>query len=142
VNGSAWGAWLKLDLTERGLVVGYVLLQERHQRLGLLRAEINSLKISQFYLRFRALLHGPEDEEKIPDVYTDLHTIGVSLAVIFGLNELYIRLIDCIHMSKCNAGAEVRAKSASVFPRNILRRILCIDRFMLPSLAEERGLCG
>jgi len=41
------------------------LLHERHQRLGLLRAQINSLKVSQFHLRFRTLLHGAEDQEKI-----------------------------------------------------------------------------
>src|SRR6202140_2925213 len=46
VNGSAWGARFKFDLAERSLVVRHVLLQERHERLGLLRAQINPLKVS------------------------------------------------------------------------------------------------
>src|SRR5258708_16760625 len=46
VDGSTWGSWIQLDLAEGGLVVGHVLLQERHQCFSLLRAEINSLKAS------------------------------------------------------------------------------------------------
>src|SRR4029077_14685737 len=104
VNGSAWSAWIKFDLAERGLVVGHVLLQERHERLGLLRAQINSLKVSQFHLRLRALLHRGENEEEIPDIHPDLHAVGVGFAVIGGLHELHIRLVPCIHVSQCNAG--------------------------------------
>src|ERR1700681_537257 len=115
VNRSARGARFKFDLAERGLVVGHVLLQERHERLGLLRAEINPLKVSQFHLRLRALLHRPENEEEIPDIHPDLHAVGVGLAVIGGLHELHIRWVPCIHVSQCNAGTDYRAKYTAKF---------------------------
>src|SRR6266436_8500172 len=123
MDGSAGGARIKLDLAERGLVVGHVLLQERHQRLGLLRAEIDPLKVSQFHLRLRALLHRPENEEEIPHIHPDLHAVGVGLAVIGGLHELHIRLVPCIHVWQCNAGqsseAKCRAKCRECYPRNL-----------------------
>jgi len=50
VNRSNRSARIKLDLAERRLVVSHVLLQERHERLGLLRAKINPLEVSQFHL--------------------------------------------------------------------------------------------
>src|SRR5208282_2629031 len=112
VNGSTWGARIKFDLAERGFVVRHVLLHERHERLGLLRADINPLKVSQLHLRLRALLHRPENQEEIPDIHPDLHAVGVGLAIIGGLYELHIRLVRCNHVSQCNAWAEYRAKVA------------------------------
>src|SRR5208337_1370423 len=110
VNGSAGGAWIKLDLAERDLVVRHVLLQERHKRLGLLRAQINALKVPQFHLRLRALLHGPKHQEEIPHIDADLHAVGVSLAVIGSLHKLHVRLVRRIHIPQCNASVERRAK--------------------------------
>jgi len=51
------------------------------------------------------------DQEKIPDIDPNLHAVGISFAVVGGLNELHIRLIRCIHISQCNAPVGVRAKS-------------------------------
>jgi len=39
-------ARIQLDFAERRFIVGDVLLQERHQRFGLLRAQIYALKVS------------------------------------------------------------------------------------------------
>ncbi len=64
VNGPIWDAGIKFDLAERSLVIRHVLLQERHERLGLLRAEINSLKVSQFHLRLRACCMVPKTRKK------------------------------------------------------------------------------
>src|SRR5208282_953879 len=103
VDGSAWRARVKFDLAERSLVVRHVLLQERHERLGLLRTEIDPLKVSQFHLRLRTLLHGAENEEEIPDIHADLHAVGVGIAVLGGLYEFHIRLVRGMHVSQCNA---------------------------------------
>src|SRR5258705_12583462 len=92
VHGSAGRAWVKLNLAKRSLVVGDVLLQKRHQRFRLLWAEVDSLKIAQLYLRLRTLLHGSEDEEKIPDIDTYLDAIGISLTVVGGVRKFDIRL--------------------------------------------------
>jgi hypothetical protein len=105
VDGSTRSARLKFDFAERGLVAAHVLLQQRHERLGLLRAEIDALKIAQFYLGLRALLHGAKNEKEIPDIHPDLDAIGIGLAVVVGLNEFHIRLVRGIHILQCNAWA-------------------------------------
>ena len=84
-RAAAHHAWVELNLAERTLISGDVLLQYRHQCFGLLRAEINALKISHFHLRFRLLLQGPENKKKVPDVHPNLNAIGVALAVIVGV---------------------------------------------------------
>ena len=83
---------IKLDLTKRALIFRHILLQNCRQRLGLLRAEINALKISHFHLRFRLLLHGAKDQEKIPDIHSHLHTVGVSFPIIRSIGDVKIRL--------------------------------------------------
>ena len=83
---------IKLDLTKRALVVRHVLLQNCRQRLGLLRAEINALKISHFHLIFGLLLHGAENQEKIPDIHSNLHAVGVGFPVIRSIGNGKIRL--------------------------------------------------
>jgi len=111
MNRSNRSARIKLDLAERRLVVGHVLLQERHQRFGLLRAKINSLEVSQFHLRLCALLHGPKNQEEVPNIDSYLYAVRVSFAVIGCLHEFYIWLIRRIHTSKCNAWGERWAKA-------------------------------
>ena len=103
VDWSARRPWIKLDLTERRLIIRHVLLQKGGQRLGLLRAKINSLKVSHLRLRLRALLHGSENQEEIPHIDPYLHAVGISLAVVGRLHKLHIRLDRRIHDSKCNA---------------------------------------
>ena len=103
VNGSARSARIEFDLAEGGFVIRHVLLQKRHERLCLLRTEINSLKIMQLDLRFEALLHGAEDEKEIPHVDADLHTVGIGVAVVGGLDEFHIRLVRGIHIGQFTA---------------------------------------
>jgi len=97
MNGPNRSARVELDFAEGAFVVGDVLLEQRHERLGLLRAQINSLEVMKFDLRFRALLHGAEDEKEVPDIDANLHAIGVGLAVFGRLNELNIGLILRVH---------------------------------------------
>lgn len=104
------GARVELDFAEGAFVVGDVLLEQRHERLRLLRAQINSLEVMKFDLRFRALLHGAEDEKEIPDIDADLHAVGVRLAVFGRLNELNIGLILRIHERKFTLGGADGAK--------------------------------
>ena len=82
----------------------------------MLRTEIDSLKVSQFDLGFRALLHGSEDQEEIPDIYADLHAIGVGLAIIGGLDEFHIRLVGCIHVRSVARERSIGKVLSSRFP--------------------------
>src|SRR5271169_7116334 len=91
MNGSAHGmhARIQLDLAEGGLVVRQVLLQDGVQRLGLLRAQIDALKIADFDLGFVLLLQGAEHQEEVPDIDPHLNAVGVVLAVVGGVRQLY-----------------------------------------------------
>ena len=84
--------WVELYLSERALVARHILLQQGHQRLGLLRAQVNPLEVVQFDLRFGLLLQRPKDKEEVPHVHPNLHAIGIVLAVIRAINQLDIRL--------------------------------------------------
>ena len=90
-------ARIKLDLPKRALVIRNILLQDREQRLGLLRAQINALKISHFHLIFRVLLHGAEHEEKVPDIHSHLHAVGVSLSIFGSIDDVEIWLRGIHH---------------------------------------------
>ena len=78
-------ARVELDFAEGGFVAVDVLLQQSQQGLGLLRAQINALKVANLHLAFVLLLDGSEDEEEIPDIHSHLHTVGVGLPVIGGM---------------------------------------------------------
>src|SRR5260370_24866369 len=73
---------IQLDLAESIFVARDVLLQQSEQCLGLLRAQIDPLKISNLHLRFALLLQGAEDQKEVPDVHTHLHAVGVAFAVV------------------------------------------------------------
>src|SRR5271157_1150868 len=79
---------IEFDLAESVLVVDQVLLQDGVQRLGLLRAEIDSLEVADLDARFILLRQGAEDEKEVPDVDAHLHAVGVVLAVIGGIGQL------------------------------------------------------
>src|ERR1039457_2040272 len=72
---------LKLDLAERGFVLVDVLLEDVEQRLGLLRAEVNSLEILDIDVIGRGLVDQAEEQEEVPEIYTDLDAVGVALPV-------------------------------------------------------------
>ena len=112
--GSMYGArsclhsWIELDLTKRAFVICDVLVKDCCQCLGLLRAQINSLKIADLYLVLRLLLHRAEDDEKVPDVYPDLHAVGIGFPVLVSVHNGEIRLsrIDH-HGSQCNGNGGI-----------------------------------
>src|SRR5439155_14404384 len=83
---------IELDLAKCAFVIGDVLLQDRGQRFGLLRAQVNALKISDLDLAFRLLLHGTEHQEEIPNIDAHLHAVGIGLAVIGSTDDVKIWL--------------------------------------------------
>ena len=83
---------VEFDFSEGTLIIRHVLLQNRHQSFGLLRAEIDSLKIVNLDLGLALLLHGPKDQKEIPDIYADLHAIGIAFAIVGIIHQLDIRL--------------------------------------------------
>jgi len=85
-------ARIELDLAECAFVVRHVLVENRGQGLCLLRAQINSLKVAHLDLTLRLLLHSSEDEEKVPDVNTHLHTVSIGFAILRGVYNIKIRL--------------------------------------------------
>ena len=84
---------IKFDLSESALVARHVLLKNRGERLGLLRAQVDPLKVLQLHLCFTLLLQGSEDQKEIPDIHADLHTVRVILTVVGGVHQFNIRLL-------------------------------------------------
>ena len=107
---------IKLDLAECAFVVRHILVQDRRERLGLLRAQINSLKVSDFHLIFGLLLHGAEDEKKIPDVDPHLDAVGVGFPVINGIDDVEIRLCGNHHKAISLIGMRGEGKSSFKLP--------------------------
>src|SRR5262249_26894361 len=48
----------------------------------------DALEIAQFDLRFCLLLQRSEDQEKVPHAHSDLHAIGIMLAVVRAVYHL------------------------------------------------------
>ena len=88
---------IKLDLAECAFVAGDVLLQNRHQCFGLLRAQIDALKILYLDLAFALLLQGSEDQKEIPDIDSHLHAVGIGLTILRGVHQLDIGLRWIVH---------------------------------------------
>jgi hypothetical protein len=64
------------------LVLGKVIAQYVEERLGLLWAEIDALKVLHAELVGRILSHGTEDKKEVPDGHPDLNAIGIAIAII------------------------------------------------------------
>ena len=88
---------IKLDFAKRALVVGDILVEDRGERFCLLRAEIDSLKVFYLHLIFGRLLHGAEDEKKIPDTDAHLHTVSVGFTIIRSIHQIKVRLCRSNH---------------------------------------------
>lgn len=95
-------AWIEFDLAEGAFVANYVLLQKSEQGFGLLRAEVNALKVANFHLGFGLLLQSSEDEEEVPDIHAHLHAVGIGLAIIRRIGQLNIRWYREAHARQCN----------------------------------------
>lgn len=73
---------IKFDFSECVFVAHDIVLKDGEQRLGLLGAQINPLEILHLNLGFALLLERAKDEEKIPNIYADLNTVGIGLPVV------------------------------------------------------------
>ena len=85
-------ARVEFDFAEGGFVAVDVLLQQSEQRLGLLRTQVDALKITDLDLSFTLLLNGAKDEEKVPDIHSHLHAVGIGFPVIGSIGQLDIGL--------------------------------------------------
>ena len=84
---------LQRDVSESLLVLGEVVADHIPQSLRLLGTEVDALKVLDGDF-VRALLgHSAEDQKEVPDAHADLDTVGVAVAIAFGLGELYIGLL-------------------------------------------------
>src|SRR5215472_16035679 len=83
---------IELDFAKGALVVRDILVEDRGQSLGLLRAQIDSLEVSYFDLVLRLLLHGAKHQEKIPDIYPHLDAVSIGFAIVAGVEDIKIRL--------------------------------------------------
>src|ERR1017187_8544470 len=93
---------IEFDLPEGGLVAVDILLQQSEQSLGLLRAEVNALKVADLDLTLTLLLHGAKNEEEIPYIHSHLHAVGIGFPVVGGIGQLDIGLWRSAHGKKCN----------------------------------------
>src|SRR2546423_6011795 len=93
-------ARVELDLAERLLIIGDVLLQDGVQRLRLLRAQVHALEVADLDLARRLLLQRAEDEKEVPNVHADLHAVGVALAVVLTLDQLDLGLLWIRHRDR------------------------------------------
>ena len=75
---------IQLDLTKGGFILHDVLAQHVPERLGLLRAQVNSLEVLYLHQILRGLRHGAERQQKIPHADANLDAIGVPVAIIGG----------------------------------------------------------
>src|SRR5579864_4707651 len=76
------------DLAESGLVLVDVLLQHVQKRFGLLRADVDALKVLDGDVIGSSLVHTAEQKEEIPQVYAHLHAVRVAFTVIGRAIEL------------------------------------------------------
>ena len=83
---------IERNRAERLLVLSQIVTQNIEQRLCLLGAQVDSLKI--LYIQFVGLFlaHRAEDEKKIPHGHTNLHAVGVTVAVVRRIDEIKLRL--------------------------------------------------
>src|SRR2546430_11193582 len=107
-------ARVELDLPKRAFIASDILLQNRHERLGLLWAQINSLKIAHLDLRLALLLQGTKNQEKIPNVHAHLHAVGIALAVIVCINQLDIGLCRDCHKAISLSGVRREGKRVAL----------------------------
>jgi hypothetical protein len=72
------------DRPECLLVLGHVVSKDVEQSFGLLRAEIDSLKVFHLDLIGRRTAQSAEDEHEVPHRETNLNAVGVGVAVVSG----------------------------------------------------------
>jgi hypothetical protein len=83
---------IEFNFSKGAFVAAHVLLQQPEQGLGLLRAQVDALKVADLDLRFGLLLQCAKCEKEIPDVDPHLHAVRVGFPVFGRIDKLYIRL--------------------------------------------------
>ena len=91
-HGKRVGLRLESDLSESLLILSEILGQDVHKRLGLLRADVDSLAIFDEDLVGALLMNDAEGEEEVPDADAYLNAVGVVLSVVVRLLDLNLRL--------------------------------------------------
>src|SRR5262245_57470876 len=102
---------IKFDFPESALIAGDILSQYRRQRFGLLRTQIDPLKVADVDLVFAVLLQRAEGEKEIPDADSHLHTVGVILAIFGRVDQIDLRLGRSRHDVSSVAGGETNRQS-------------------------------
>src|SRR5439155_4040526 len=64
---------IKLDFPEGAFVLAHILLQNCQQSFGLLRAEIDPLKVLHFHILCVQRLQAAKHQQKVPNAYADLN---------------------------------------------------------------------
>jgi hypothetical protein len=82
------GLRLELDLAEGRLVLRDILLENVEERLGLLRTDVDTLKIMNLNVVGGRLINFAERQKEIPQVDPHLNAIGVIFAIVRGLHQL------------------------------------------------------
>jgi hypothetical protein len=72
-------------------ILRQVLAQQVPQSFGLLRTQINPLKIPQDHFIGQILPGSAEDQQKVPYTGAHLHAVGIAIPIIRGLNNVDIR---------------------------------------------------
>src|SRR5208282_3577303 len=105
------GVRLKFNLAEGCFVLRDILMQDVEQRLGLLRAQIDALKVLNVHGVGSGLADGAEHEKEIPKVDSDLHAVGVTFAIIGAVTELDLGRLRGRHNSSILARVPLKAGS-------------------------------
>src|SRR3954469_3592855 len=63
---------IELDFSERAFILANVLLEDRQQRLGLLRAQVDALKVLHLNFLRRHRLQAAKNQQKVPHAHADL----------------------------------------------------------------------
>src|SRR5580704_13990498 len=106
------GVRLKFNLAEGRFVLRDILMQNVEQSFGLLRAQIDALKVLNVYGVGSGLADGAEHEEEIPKVDSDLHAVGVTIAIIGAVTQLDLGRLRGRHNSSILARVALEADAA------------------------------
>lgn len=105
MDDAALGVGFELDLPKGRFVLVYVLLEDVEQRLGLLGAQVDALKIVDGHVIRGSLVDPAEHEKEIPKIHADLNAIGIVLPVLGSVNQLNLGRGLLRHTSQRITGA-------------------------------------
>src|SRR5580700_11041633 len=106
-------AGIEFDFAEGILVSRDVLLQHSEQGLGLLRAQIDALKILDLDLGFALLDERAEHQEEVPDIHANLHAVGIVFTIVGSIGQSDGGLSRIRHRDASVAVLWLRKKAAT-----------------------------